>query len=265
MIQTGLKADKIGEFLKEHLSVLIIVPAFIGGLWQSIELMSISIPYIRFFSLSQIIPDGILILVFFIIGFSTFIFSIILDKVLFSRPRSTDEIETLTIAEIEKKRKNDIIKCCSLFFICYILGLSYFIYFLNIKDSTAGLYSDVSVAVLVCLFCNIFLGVCYELANSFFKEIYKFFNIFLGCLYLLLVLYFCRKIHNTFLLTNNLDNIENIECMLQEKYPASEKEILYFNDKYIFIKIFDKKIIDVETKEPKEKIHIMELENLFNN
>lgn len=66
MIQTGIKINKVVDFIKENLSLIVVVPAFIGGLWQSIELMSISTPYIRFFSVSQIIPDGILILLFFL-------------------------------------------------------------------------------------------------------------------------------------------------------------------------------------------------------
>lgn len=77
--------------------------------------------------------------------------------------------------------------------------------------------------------------------------------------------FFCHRIHNTFLLTNNLDNIENIQVVLKEKYPHSKNEILYFNDKYIFIDVTDTLKLDPKTKKATEKIHIMELENLFND
>lgn len=65
MIQTGFKVNGVGNFIKDYLSVIILIPAFIGGIWQLIELMSISMPNIRFFSISQIVPDGLLILMFF--------------------------------------------------------------------------------------------------------------------------------------------------------------------------------------------------------
>lgn len=49
-------------WIKDNLSLIILVPAILGGLWQLLELASIGIPYIRFFSVSQIVSDGLLIL-----------------------------------------------------------------------------------------------------------------------------------------------------------------------------------------------------------
>ncbi|MFV8466482.1 hypothetical protein [Flavobacterium sp. LB1P62] len=112
---------------------------------------------------------------------------------------------------------------------------------------------------------NVILNFCYNASNFIGKELFKFCNIFLFLFYILIGIYFCKQIHNTFLLTDNLDNIKNIENILEEKYPTSQREILYFNDKYIFIKIYDKSKIDLETKKPIGKIHIMELEKLFND
>lgn len=73
--------SKVGEYLdafsnkvskrKEILPFLILIPTLIGGTWQALELMSIDPAFIRFFSVSQLIPDGILVLsivVFFIVS-----------------------------------------------------------------------------------------------------------------------------------------------------------------------------------------------------
>lgn len=46
--------------------MIIIIPTLLGGIWQAIELWSLGMPYIRFFSTSQLIPDG-LIIIFMII------------------------------------------------------------------------------------------------------------------------------------------------------------------------------------------------------
>jgi len=51
------------KLLKEYLPLIILVPALLGGIWQIIELSSISIAYIRFFSVTQILPDGLVILI----------------------------------------------------------------------------------------------------------------------------------------------------------------------------------------------------------
>ena len=55
------------NFLKEYLSVILIVPTIIGGLYQLINIIYyVGFPYVRFFSVSQVIPDGILVGIFII-------------------------------------------------------------------------------------------------------------------------------------------------------------------------------------------------------
>jgi len=48
--------------LKDNLSIIILIPTIIGGIWQLLELSSISTSFIRFFSISQLVADGILVL-----------------------------------------------------------------------------------------------------------------------------------------------------------------------------------------------------------
>ena len=50
------------EFIKSNLALIILVPTMLGGIWQLLELLNISPSFIRFFSVSQLIPDGLLIL-----------------------------------------------------------------------------------------------------------------------------------------------------------------------------------------------------------
>ncbi|MNT81466.1 hypothetical protein D3C72_2210650 [compost metagenome] len=50
------------------------------------------------------------------------------------------------------------------------------------------------------------------------------------------------------------------------KYPNTKQELLYFNDKYIFIKIINKLKMDKKgrvIKHTSEKIYILKFENLF--
>ncbi|MBI3238336.1 MAG: hypothetical protein HYZ43_05765 [Flavobacteriia bacterium] len=50
------------SFWKEHVSLIVLVPYMIGGFWQLCELAIIKLAYVRFFSFSQSIADGLLIL-----------------------------------------------------------------------------------------------------------------------------------------------------------------------------------------------------------
>jgi hypothetical protein len=60
------------QLLKDNISILILVPTILGGIWQLLELSSISTSFIRFFSLSQLVADGILILFVLSIIYASF-------------------------------------------------------------------------------------------------------------------------------------------------------------------------------------------------
>ena len=49
-------------WIKDNLNIIILCPTVVGGIWQLMELSSISTSFIRFFSISQLVSDGILIL-----------------------------------------------------------------------------------------------------------------------------------------------------------------------------------------------------------
>ncbi|EPL7762633.1 hypothetical protein P4Y54_003750, partial [Acinetobacter baumannii] len=63
--------------LKEYLSLFLIFPTVIGGLYQIVNIIYyVGFPYVRFFSVAQVIPDGILVGIFLIyFVFVIFIFT----------------------------------------------------------------------------------------------------------------------------------------------------------------------------------------------
>lgn len=79
---------------------------------------------------------------------------------------------------------------------------------------------------------------------------------------------FSKRIHNIFVAPSNIVNVEQIKNYVGNKYPNTKQELLYLNDKYIFIKIIEKFKRDKKGKiinHTKEKIYIMKLESLFND
>ena len=50
------------KWVLDNISLVLLLPSFLGALWQILELSSINVAYIRFFSVTQIPVDGILIL-----------------------------------------------------------------------------------------------------------------------------------------------------------------------------------------------------------
>lgn len=47
---------------KDFFPIIILIPTIIGGIWQILELMTIDPSFLRFFSISQLVSDGILII-----------------------------------------------------------------------------------------------------------------------------------------------------------------------------------------------------------
>ncbi|QIH37868.1 hypothetical protein G7A72_03210 [Flavobacterium sp. Sr18] len=265
MIQTGLKITTIGKFLKEYLSVLIIVPAFIGGLWQAFELMSISIPYIRFFSISQIVPDGILILMFLVTAFSFYPIAWFADILFFIKdePKAT---EYLDVEKYEKYRQSELNTSMFLFSFYYVLLVYYYLYFINDKSNFSKIETSAVTSFFAFYLLNVYLNRCFFYAKEKHKKIIKGCNILLLLLYIIATIYFYKRIHNIFIAPNNIINIEQVKLDVAKKYPNTKQKLLYFNDKYMFIKIiegFKKDKKGKIIKHTNEKIYIMKLESLF--
>jgi hypothetical protein len=261
MIGTEIKLKAILDFLKDNLSLIIVIPAFLGGLWQSIELMSISIPYIRFFSISQIVPDGLLILSIILIGLVPYTLSYYYNYLLNldekEKPKSEEEIESDRIKNLKRFKW--------IFFISFFFGVTYFLFFINFINTSKDLFADTAITIVVLFGSTFSLHACYELSDIYAKKIYKLGNLMLIGLYILTLVYYRKILHNSFVLTDNLDNVENINNILNTKYPNKSTKIEYFNDKYLFIKIIDSSKKDLKTLKPIEKIHIMEIEKLLND
>ncbi|OCB70199.1 hypothetical protein [Flavobacterium crassostreae] len=255
MIQTSIKLQTIVNFLKENLNIIIVVPAFIGGLWQALELMNIDYSYIRFFSISQIVPDGILILIFLIIAFSSAMFGLFADTIFFIKDE-TKPIEYLGTDDYEKYRKKELRKWKILFVLIYVGSLAYYIRFMFSKPIYREFKFDVVLICLIIFWLNNVLNRCYYFAKDTSKELFKMCNFFLLILYLIIGNYFSKNLHKIFIVPDNIINIEKVISEVNIKFPNSKQELLYFNDKYIFFKITDKL--------KKEKVYITKIDNLFN-
>ncbi|WET48152.1 hypothetical protein PYS58_16435 [Chryseobacterium indologenes] len=67
----ALLANNVMTFLKEYFTIILFLPTLLGGLRQLYQLVSLSPSLIQFFSISQLLIDGILILIrmpLFLIG-----------------------------------------------------------------------------------------------------------------------------------------------------------------------------------------------------
>jgi len=218
--------------------MIAIIPTALGGIWQLIKLSLISSSVIHFFSISQLIADGLSIFFYILFPF-TLISPMLVNNVndLYTIKKIKDTDLSLDTSDIFK-----------------FLGLVFAIILVVMKfNQFIRLDSFEKLSGLMLLFQILFLSVFFFLFKILRKyhliEIYFVFWV-LTCL--IFTLYSFNRIYE------NTDNIENFDVLIKniEKKDCYSKEpkVLYFNDKYIFIEI---------EKKQQKSILIKKIDDLF--
>ncbi|MCG3688152.1 hypothetical protein ACN4FE_08215 [Aliarcobacter butzleri] len=268
-----IKLNKIYKTIQDNLAIIILLPTIFGGLWQLIELSSLSFSFVRFFSVTQLLPDGLLILTMIILLYIAYYFGVNKHKFKYNRkilnlktkkPNNFNFIKNLQSSQKLKYVDNPIYRKENIFFELLIIILSPILFYLffkltNIYDELINDFNFIFFVItfyFIILFLNIFLSSLFILFVHFFesksfskvkeycidKPVIKEFLLFpvkmLILILIILVILFPMKIgsffHEKYLLPKNLKNLEYLDKTLNNKNYQSNK-IVYLNDKYIFI------------------------------
>ncbi|WP_291131774.1 hypothetical protein [Flavobacterium sp. UBA7682] len=259
-------AKKGFDKLKNNLSIVLILPAILGGLWQLIELSSISFSFMRFFSVSQVIPDGLLILfilILFILS-SGFLYMVYYYTINIYQSEQNKEEE---ITNRTSDKENLII--ASILLVCYILSLACYLFsikhFLEKLDSLFTLIILFPVGMTI-----IYLAIAFYIYGNLYCRHQKIWSIifrntlwgipmvvFISCLM------FASQFHNMFLMPKDLVNSEILKEKIEKENPNMSFEIAYMNDKYIFLKFYG--FVKFGGKNKQELVKVIKFDNLFNN
>ncbi len=227
--------------IKEYLPLLVLIPTLIGGIIQIIQLLSLSSTFIRFFSITQALIDGLLSLTFIVV-FTILLFALIsLPRPLYKGLRK----------EILDSNWNKILKKIILFLFdmiayniiifCSLLCLIFFIHsdFKISEVYRIVLFLSVSTSILCYALLNIKQNKSEsdpEEANTSSSINWNHLTIYyLTCLFF--ILYMINGVNSRIY---DIYNKENIYCYLKNqefKYAVRDCEIQYFNDTYIFVKL----------------------------
>lgn len=236
--KTFKKILNIKNLIKDNLSLLILIPTIFGGAIQFIQLSAISPSLIKFFSLNQLIIDGLFIIIYFslIIALPYYI-----------------AYKTMSFTKNLPPKKLKIIR---FIFILLIIITFLFNIFFHKLFSINNIYEILSQFISFFIYgCGFFIRSHKDLNNFSNDEEKKInqLNIFILITILIMGLILASS---SFIKTMNSIPIDNFE-LLEKKYKSKGKlEILYFNDKYIFFKI-------KSTKESSTKIHIEKMESVL--
>jgi hypothetical protein len=278
---------KAVRFLKEYLAVFLIVPTVVGGLSQIFSLISININYIRFFSASQLISDGLLILI-----------SLVFILILPVGSYWVANLFTKDLLKIIPKRKDLII--VSIFFLVSLVSLLYItilyiiLYLGSIFKFPISSAIELRVFILIPCLIIIFYRTGKAIRNYLkkiirnnkenkrsikiesVKGLFRFIDTFSGILLLNSIItgiiIYVKVIFSLAdgSLPSDLVNRGNIDRILIEEYNVSKEnyEVVYFNDTYIFVEHYTVSKSEVEElnqnslRVPYEVI-ILKMDDLF--
>lgn len=254
------------NWVKENLSLILIIPTTIGGLWQLLELSRISTAYIRFFSISQVIPDGLLVLFILSLIFGSYYLATLLIK---ATPFYKSKLSNWKLSVF-----------CAFFLLAVTSFTGYEIYNDVVEKGYIGIsYISLIVFMTTFLLSSLFHLIPYSLKIRFIENRNEeagkdskrgieswsdFFEAMLVCGFLSLAVFIFittmnvfGDLRNSYIQTDNLINLDNFkqEVSELEKDKMFDK-ILYFNDKYFFVQFKDR---NKETH-----IRVLKTETIFN-
>ena len=219
------RVKKVLHLIKENINLLILIPTILGGFWQLLELVRIEISFIRFFSLTQVVSDGLVIL------FLLLIFMIV-NLGLFIKDKKDDD----TLSPYEEYF---LVKF--LLLLLFLTGFGRAVYLLNYKE-----FTTINIVVLY-LFFVLSLRVIKDIIVKKFGDVFKNYYSLIVLIVFQISLYFMNsifiKFHQLYYVPSNIKNIEYLECYTGKK--KKDFELLYFNDKYVFIKDVNSKQIEI--------------------
>lgn len=227
------------RYLSKHHSLVLLIPALLGGIWQIIELSQMSFSYVRFFSPSQVLADGLLILTLLIFFIGTFsflyiIYSRYINSVSVDDPSNQEPLEIIS--------KTNYIKCISLFSL-YIILLLFEIYTLsNILKKPDSFYTILILFPIATIILYLALAA-WMFANLSIVRTWLYKKILRHTIWLwfmAVIISFmltASSFRNSFALPKNLVNTDIIVHQIAETDPEAQPVIVYNNDKYLFIEM----------------------------
>lgn len=239
------------KFIVKHYLILSAVPLILGGIHQLVKLGDIGRHYLRFFSATQLLIDGIILLIILIVVLT--LSSIPLWFVLTYNHRVYVEhvpkfIEDKVTFEV-KKNKGDYERLKLTNVVAVLLIIIGIIYnrealselFKSIFNGSISQFDlTLSLAILFCFSIFTVIGNInvYYRKKGGVEQIDMISWIAYCCLGLFLSYHLAREKIQLFARLESIGNYQKYHNKLLEAYPNYTKtEILYFNDKFIFTEV----------------------------
>ena len=239
----------LSNLIKDNIAIIVLIPTVLGGLIQLFKLGMIDLRYIRYFSVTQLIPDGLLaILLLCIITAIVYIHNnFLLIKLSFIPEKLTTKLKlrslisslviatgqaiSITYAVVEMPSTEELLNSSNYFIavnaVIYVGILAMVFYCFKYINLEKEYLRNTDHVVLI---DNKLLKTS--------KSIFSAFSLILLISFIVIFLrmtYFFIEYMNEAKGTYNYSKIE--EIILNDFESYTDYKILYFNDKYTFVEV----------------------------
>ncbi len=244
--------DKFLAFFKENKEIIILLPTLIGGFYQLLNIIIlVGLPYVRYFSVAQVIPDGLLISVVFFWFYIAFKLILITYNQLNQRNNNG---KTINIA-------------LEILYIVFLFGLgSYFFYKAYLENDLTS-FTNILIRYLVFALAVVlisssikhflFITSCDRKLKFKIKKLspdakHFWANILIIAILGILVRVIPNEIsiiNSVFVKVKNFENYNNFSKDLRKSYKMnSDPTLLYINKDYVFLQVNENKILVLDAK-----------------
>lgn len=252
--------NKFIQLFKENKEIIILIPTLLGGLYQVLNLLIlVGLPYIRYFSVSQVIPDGLLvsIVLFWLFVAYKIVMSLYKSISKDSEMQNNDEI----------RRKNSIF--FHVFYILFFCSFGGYWFYTLYKEDDLTSFGLILIRYVTCIMSLLFIWVGIKeflfitqldkwIISKKNKLSYDTKKLILSIFVMSTLAIMVRIIPNEIAVINTMfikvSNFENYLPFSQEIQTAYQMKsppiLLYINKDYAFFKIPDKqeRILVVDAK-----------------
>ena len=231
------KFKKVLAFIKENTTILVLVPTIIGGTLQLYNLYIIDPYLIRFFSLTQLINDGLWTLLIF-----APLYFLVPLAILFLSPSEHQMFKGSSEDKGGIGFSNFMFLSGFVVFPYFILtNKMYWLLWLLIATGIMGAKNNIEALKV------------FKDNNSYKNWIFFF---YMASIFSTLAFIYTLTLNNS--MPKNVANLQIIEKEVTKSFPNYKHSLLYMNDKYLFSKIYCDSINEVNTK-----IIILKIDDLF--
>ncbi|MDC5558428.1 hypothetical protein OHX08_17810 [Acinetobacter baumannii] len=232
--------NKYLSILKDYQTLILVIPAIFGGIYQIVMILNnLGVSYLKYFSVSQVIPDSLVIIMISIYFFG--IYKVLQMLFIYLTPTVTSD----------KKFK---LYFYIISIIILTMTITIYIYkFRYYPNKSMGLLDffgqpTIMAAIAYMVYCTIF--AIYDLLYDYYEEVRvlsrsNYFKFFKNTLLIIILLIIFKNLpanivalNNEIKSTQDLYNYQKLSLKISKQYKLSSMPtLIYSNKDYVFYKL----------------------------